>query len=241
MLALPLYATSVGASVSAFDPASLSLTGWWRASYAGSPWAPTASAGSSGGNGNLTEATNPPATGAAVNGFTPADGDGSNDRLVSAAATLSLLTLTAGTIIVLFNADTAGANTGFWYANPSLVSDDSGGGLGLHYTTSGITATLNGATEANVTLPAATGGWHMVMMRWSGSSLEASLDGGAVSSDAFTTISGLGGSMRLFANYNAAAFFDGKILEVMTMSSAISDASVANIKSYLNSRYGLAL
>jgi hypothetical protein len=41
-----------GTAAGAADPSSLSLTGWWRASYAGSPWTPSASAGSSGSNGD---------------------------------------------------------------------------------------------------------------------------------------------------------------------------------------------
>ena len=45
-----------------FDPTSLSLTGFWRASYSGAPWVPTASAGTSGANGNLV--AGPPAANA---------------------------------------------------------------------------------------------------------------------------------------------------------------------------------
>ena len=56
------YGTSFGGiAASAFDPATLALTGWWRSGgYVSGTWTGIASAGTSGGR-NLVEATNPPA------------------------------------------------------------------------------------------------------------------------------------------------------------------------------------
>jgi len=48
------------------------------------------------------------------------------------------------------------------------------------------------------------------------------------------------GGIVLGRNY-ATAFFDGRILEVGAAPSALSDATFDDIKSYVNSRYGLAL
>src|SRR5262245_903161 len=45
-------------SAVSYDPAILALDGWWRAPYA-DPWTPTASAGASGSNGNLTSSGSP--------------------------------------------------------------------------------------------------------------------------------------------------------------------------------------
>jgi hypothetical protein len=74
-----------------FDPATLSLTGWWRAAYAGSPWAPTASAGTSGtANRDLgvDSGAATPSVGTALNGLDTADFDGSTQSMADGDSTL---------------------------------------------------------------------------------------------------------------------------------------------------------
>ncbi len=73
--------TSNSLTLESWSTASLTRTGeWGLTSYAGSPWV-----GAVGGL-NLSEATNPPAVSAAVNGKTGPSFDGVNDRLVDIAA-----------------------------------------------------------------------------------------------------------------------------------------------------------
>lgn len=237
---------------SVFDPATLTLTGWWRASYAGSPWAGTASAGSSGSR-NLTEGTNPPATGSALNGLTPADCDGSNDQLSNALATNNFITTAAYSVAVLFNADTADADAGAstFYTNRGLVfaSGGTNGGIwGVTHTTSGVRAGhWNGATWNSAIKAASTAAWHLTIVTYDGTNISVWVDdvtnSGAVSVahgnvDAGSIASDV---LRIGTQYNQAAFFDGKITEVMLAQVAWSETDRTNIKSYINSRYALSL
>jgi hypothetical protein len=223
-----------------FDPATLSLTGWWRGSYAGSPWTPTASAGGSGGNGNLAEATNPPATGAAVNGFTPADCDGTNDILTAANQLSTYVTAAAGSIVVLFRADVAAAD-GLVYDSPGLVGDNLGFLLG--FTDAGVRPGIyDGSSWKELSVACSAAAWHAAQFKWSGGTMYCRVDSGAWSSVAAGSISSvaqpmLGGGQ----NVNGGDFFNGQIMEVLTASSALSDADMANVVSYFNARYGLSL
>src|SRR5690606_13622046 len=111
------------------------LTGFWRGSFSGSPWVGTASAGSSGTR-DLTEATNPPSTGAAQNGYVPADFDGTNDVLGNATAMSTLLTASGYYYWALFELDaiTGTLADSSAFSNAAVWSD-SGGFLGMHMTT----------------------------------------------------------------------------------------------------------
>ena len=230
---------------STFDPATLSLTGWWRASYAGSPWTPTASAGSSGSNGNLAEAVDPPATGSAVNGYTPADFV-PNDELSNATTISTYLSDAAGTIAVLFYADAAGADVGAtaYYGYAALFSDDTNGFLALTFTTAGVTlGCYNGATFDGLQVACGTGAWHLAQARWSSASgnIEVRIDSGAWNTLARTvSMSGTDG-IRVGTNYGQTAFLDGKVLEVLTIRARISDGNSDDLVDYVNARYGLAL
>jgi hypothetical protein len=238
---------------SAFDPATLSLTGWWRASYSGSPWAPTASAGSSGSNGNLEEATNPPATGSAVNGYTPADFDGSNDLLtVPGGAILdTFYNTTAYSVVMLINVDS------FTLTDPGATQPfncpggfgDVGGNGGPCGGVAGSGASgvfrfghsdVTDFNSASVAISTAT--WTMVAATYNGTNVEVTKNAGSAATQAVGTVTGLASSSAAVGrNYLSAQFFDGKVLEIMAADTALSGANLTNIKSYFNSRYGLSL
>lgn len=226
-----------------FDPATLSLTGWWRASYGGSPWSPTASAGSSGSNGNLTEATNAPSVGSAVNGLTPGDGDGSNDQLANANNIATFLSDAAATIVALIWADTAAADSGAgaYFNNPAIVSD--GGTFQLGFTDSGVRlGYYDGVDHDSVAKACGTGAWHMAWGRWNSTTASVGVDGSAGAATLARGAASLGATpLVAFTNFNASAFFDGKILELITLDSALSDTNIDNLKSYCNARYALSL
>lgn len=227
-------------AAAAFDPANLSLTGWWRASYGGSPWSPTASAGSSGSNGNLAEATNPPAVGTAQNGLTPADFDGTNDVLTNATAFSTLFTASAGSIIVLFLADVAVA-AGLVYDDPGLFVDGSNGFLSANYSDSGFRAYVDDGATKSVSVAASTGAYHVGQMKWNGTNLSARVDSGSWSSTACGNASNLAGTVKVGPNYAGVQFFNGRILELMCAASALADATFTDIVGYINSRYALSL
>lgn len=226
-----------------FDPATLALSGWWRASFAGSPWVARASAGSSGSNGNLTEGTNPPATGSAVNGLTPADFDGTNDILSNATAITTMVSDASGSLVCLFYADTAFADPGStsFYLEPSLIGNATSK-LSLSFSTAGVSlGTFNGAAWNAVRTACGTGAWHLAQARWDnvGGNIEVRVDSGSWQTLA-RALAMAGGNVQVGLNYDIA-WFDGKILEVMTAPARLADADFTNIVSYVNSRYALAL
>lgn len=228
-----------------FNPATLSLTGWWRASYGGSPWTPTASAGSSGSNGNLTKTADPaePAVGSAVNGFTPADFDGSNDALAGTAADTALFTGAAGSIVVLFYADAATADSGNWYGNPQLLGHNgTSGRVGVGFSDAGVVAGYyDGSSHLYLAAAASTGAWHLGQVKWDSSNLKVRVDSGAWQTLGAGAASLVGDTLRVGPDFLTSQHFNGKILEIMTAASALSDDNFNNIKSYVNTRYALSL
>ncbi len=225
-----------------FDPATLALSGWWRASYAGSPWTPTASAGGSGSNGNLTEGTNPPSTSAGtVNGYTGADFDGVNDVISNATAITTMVSDSSGSLVSLFNADTAFADPGStsFYLEPSLISSATSR-LAMGFSTAGVSlGTYNGGGWNSIRTACATGGWHLAQARWNTTDIEVRVDSGSWVTTARALVLA-GGSVQVGQNYDVG-FFDGKILETMTAPARLSDTDFANLVSYVDARYALSL
>lgn len=234
-----------------FDPATLTLNGWWRADYASSPWVGVASAGSSGTAGrDLTEATNAPSTGAAQNGKTPADFDGTND-ILGGANLSTYCNAGAGSVWVLFRADTsvAAAAAGSPFADPFLVGQLGGsvtmclsyalpGGPGSETFRAGI---YDGVSWKEVSIAQATGAYCLAQMKWNGTNLYARKNSGAWSNIACGNVDTMAVAITVGQDYAASQYFDGRILEIGMAPSALSDANFTSIVSYVNSRYGLSL
>ncbi len=234
-----------GGSTPAFNPATLSLTGWWRANYTGSPWVGVASAGSSGSR-ELTEGTNPPATGSAINGLTPADFDGTNDMLnastVGATNLEHYFTTSAYSYSLLIWADSATADAGNsdGYTMPGLIGDGSfATPMGCSFSSSGIRAWHNASGNwDSVAVACSTGGLRSVQVRYNGTTLSTRVNGGSWSDQARGNVGiSLAAGFRIGRNY-ASVFFDGKIVDIMTASTALTDTNFNNINAYYNSRYG---
>lgn len=234
----------------AINPASLALSAWHRANAATGytmaagtgTFLAVASAGSSGTNGSLTNSTSPPAVGAALNGHNPPDFNGTSNLLQSPNDFSSYVTGAAGTVIVLFRADTAAAASGNRYDDPALVCDDVNA-FSLNFSSGGVGVAYYDAAWKGQRVACTTNAWHAAKCRWNGTNCEIGVD-----SAAFTSFAA--GPLALAATYkltvgrvqiSSQAFFDGRIAEVMIASTRLSDANVANIISYFNARYGLAL
>lgn len=231
--------------VVSFVLADRSLTEWHKAPFAGggSPWAASASAGSSGSNGTLSEGTNPPGVSAALNGLTGADFDGTNDKLGNATATTTYLSNAAGSIAILFSADTAEADvaSNLYFFSPALFSDAADAFLAVTFTTGGVRlGSYNGTNFNSVPAACATGGVHLAQARWNASVIEIRVDSGAWQTLTRTVVLS-GSGVRMGANYNATAFFDGKIYERILEQARWSDAEADQIKSDFNTRYALSL
>jgi hypothetical protein len=237
-----MRASSAAAAV--FDPATLSLTGWWRASYAGSPWTPTASAGASGSNGNLVLNSSAPDVGTAVNGYDPALFVAANqDDLQTSATFADLFNADAGTIVVLVKPTTlaaAGANT---YEDPPLFKE-SGINFGFHLSDGGIKgAVYSGGWVYSAGVAAAAGSWALAQMTWNGTNMRVRKNGGAWDSVACGNVDSgaLTGTMYMGRTYGAGAWLDAGVLEVLTSDTVLADADLDDVRSYASSRYGITV
>jgi len=226
---------------STFDPATLALTGWWRASYSASPWVGTASAGASRSR-NLTEATNPPAVGTAQNGLAPADFDGLNDQMRNELTLDDYVNASATSLWVLFRADTAAADDALPYENPGLIALSGAGYLVVGYSDAGVRGAVYDGAYKQLSVAASTGAYHLAQMKHDGTNLKLRVDSGAWSSVAAGAIALLTTTTVLFGtNYAQTDFFDGRVLEFGLADSVFSDGTFDDIKSYVNARYALAL
>lgn len=233
--------TSNTLSIEWWAPSVLSLTGWWRASYGGSPWVGVASAGGSGTH-NLSEGTNPPSTGSAVNGLTPADFDGVNDKIDNANTIGTFLTASAWSAAVLIwidNVSTATATT-----MCSIVGNSAGGFWGLgHRDNSGpkVYSYIWDGANKSIEIPITTGAWHLVQAKLESGIHKLRIDGGSWTTLASGNVTNLANSLRVGQSYTGSHFGDQKILDLALAGSAISDANFEKIRKYVNARYALSL
>jgi len=235
---IPFAFIKSGAAV--FDPATLALSGWWRADYAGAPWAANASSGASLANGNLVTNGNDPAVGATQNGYAPADFDGTNDNLVNAVLDTTFWTTTAGSIVCLAYMDTAAAPTGNTWDDNTVIRN-ANSNQGLSFTTSGYTGYAYDGAYQSKAVACATGAYHLVMMTWDGADIGMTLDSAAETTAACGTLTMGADAINVGANQPATDGIDGRILELMTSRVKLSSTDYGNIKSYVNSRYILSL
>lgn len=229
-------------SAAVYDPAVLSLNGWWRANsttgYTSGTFNGVASAGSSGSR-NLTEATNPPGTGSTLNGHTVADFDGTNDRLGTALTLDDFANSNAISGWLLFNADSAPADPGAGtrYAAAQMLTDVTDAYCHVGITANGVHFSYDaGATYCQIAT--STGVWNFAQFKYDGTNIKLRVNTSSWASTPSSGPASLVRAMRMGANYNATAFFDGKIAECALCDSVVSDANFDNIRLYLLSRYG---
>lgn len=229
-----------------FDPASLALTGWWRAAYAGAPWAGTASAGASGSR-NLTGGIGvDPTVGATLNGLAGADFAAGPDILTTGLAGSSFFGASALSGWALVRADTVIADPGAgsrWTGN-AIWGDSGATYLQLTMTAAGASLYLtNSGFGDEVTAACGTGAPHLIQYKFDGTDLKIRVDSGswqtqAASAGPGSTIDDLTNNIRFGYQTNA---FDGRMWDLGLINSVLSDATFDNIKSYVNTRYALAL
>ncbi len=235
----------IKSSASAFDPATLNLSGWWRIPYGGAPLAAVASAGSSGSNGNLVTNGNDPSVGANLNGHALVDFDGTNDNLRNTNDITTFATTTASTVIAVFKVDAVDAATGNVYDDANLLNDGN-----ADY---GITLSAGGgASDVNITgfgydgayrsktVVGALNTYHAVMMRHNGTDLGMTLDGASEVTQACGTLAVLTGIINIGRGYAGGHFFNGQLVELITSQVALTPTNFTDYRtSYLASRYGI--
>lgn len=235
----PSVTTDGGAAV--FDPATLALTGWWRASYAASPWTGTASAGTSLGR-DLTEATNPPAAGTAVNGRTPADFDGTDDELQIPGTIATYFNADAYSFWVLVNIDAIDTDGGN-HQDDMIFGQTAGSRLWLTVRSTGPVVKLghfDGAGYVTSTRTIATATWLFIQGRYNGTDQTLRVNGGTRDSNAGAVIDDLTGAMRV-GRSSFDAYLNGKILDLGFSDQIFSNEQEDSILSYARAYHGLAL
>jgi hypothetical protein len=231
--------------VAVFDPATLALTGWWRADsttgYVSGTWDGAASAGSSGSR-DLTEATNPPGTGTAYGGHTAADFDGTNDRLATALTLNDFINNNAFSIGAIFEIDAAFADAGAGsrYTHPQFFTDTTDAYFGFGFSTGGVNLSCNASATERV-VACGTGAIHCAQGKYDGTTLSLRVDSGARSTVLSTGPAGLAGTMAMGRNYTATNFINGRIIELYVTDLTLSDDSEDDFKEYWNARYGTSL
>ncbi len=232
--------------VGSFSPSQLSLTAWWRGSYAAAPWVGTASAGVSA-NYNMVHDVSgtDPDVGSALNGYTPAvfGGAAETDQLKTAENT-TVFCKTTGSIWCLFYAS-ATPVAGINYQNGNFICDVSNAEVNFGYTDLGVTLCVyaNSAYREVRQRGTFTNGWHLAQASWDATELRLRVDGGAWQ----TTATGAGyvpispGAMRMGVSYAATNRVNGKIIELGIADSVLSEATWNKLIYYVNGRYGLTI
>lgn len=240
-LGLSLGLNSRASAAAAYDPSVLSLTAWWRANYTGSPWAGTASAGSSGSR-SLTDVGTAPAVGTAQNSKTPADFNGTSSQLRTALTLANLVNANAGSFWFVARADTAEAAqaAGSPFNNPGLLMLNGSGYMGIGYASNGVCAFLYDGAYREVTVAAATGAYFVAQGKFDGSTLKLRINGGTRSSVPAGSIADLTSTPILIGtSINQDHWFDGRILEIGVTNSTLTDTVEDNVYAAIRTTYGI--
>ncbi len=218
---------------------------WVRANFTASPWVNI--------NGlDLTEATNPPSAGAPVGtgAYTPADFDGTNDRLGATAVPYSNLngSISFATLVYV---DAIAARAANGYQDVCYFTD-SDGAFGISQGVIAATDSLrvfvyngSGYDVVDVTTNAFhSGAWVLVFMRYDGSAntVEGGTNGDTLASgSANGSYAYAAQTMQVGTAYNGTPFLNGKMLEHIFWSATINDANRVKLRKYCNQRYGVSV
>jgi hypothetical protein len=224
-----------------WSPASDVLQGWWDNSFSASPWAGLASAGGSSGR-DLSEATNPPAAGTAVNTFAPASFDGVNDRLTSAAASSTFIGAASYGYFILCNATSVATDNATLPSNDALINSKDNGFWGCTLRSSGSVAAYqyDGSDFDGAATAFTIGQWQLVQAKYDGTTISIRVNGGSWVTQAQGNITNVTELLRMGTNATAAHLFTGKIL---TAGTATSNTAISfdKLLVWARGKYNLAL
>lgn len=226
-----------------WDTPAMALEGYWRASYTGSPWTPTASAGASAVTGNLTGNAS---VGPAQNGLTPASFDGATQSLATSFGLGEYFLAGSGTIWILASVLSAPAPSGAPYTDPALLCSTGGAELGLSFSSAGFQASLfDTAIKQTTPIPFTLNQLHLFQMYWNGTQLWARVDGGTPSIVAAGAIdsAGFGSdvSLSIGVNETGSVFGNIHVFEAGLFSVEIPQPVLDTVRSALSSRYFISL
>jgi hypothetical protein len=227
-----------------YDPTVMALSGWWI-DYAGPTWAGTASAGTSAAH-DLADSANTAASGAALNGhgtiaYSGAQKTVSTYKLGDIFANTPGVGIDAGTITILFKANSAPAPDASPYNDPMLFGSYASGYLTIGFNSSGVYPSFFGGAYAPCApIAAATGVWNCVQIRFNSTSTQYRVNGGAWTTAAAYALPATPAesvSIAVSDGQFGTNYFDGTIAAIMTNDTKLSDADCDNLLTYLSGRY----
>lgn len=230
----PIYGDS---GVPPIDPAGENLSLWHRASYSGAPWVRTASAGGSGTAGrDLSLLTDAPDVGAALKTLTGADFDGVNEAFIIVSNLDVFTTPSAYTYIWAGVPRAASAPAANAYDDDPLFTDNASS-MGLCWSTSGMRGyhTDSGGRKTTGFIATSSDSFHVVVLRYDGVNFSIQVDGSAWTNVAAGNLTGTGfpqWGKNYTSNYASCVLY-----ESIMSPTAMSDATIAGIRSYLLNRY----
>lgn len=231
------------------DVVRMRLTGWWRDYPGRPPWSGSASQGTSITHNLIVGAGgDSPSAGASIKGHTGAAFDGLDDRLTGDLETAFFSSSGGATVVVLMQFDSVVDDPGsIWFFQGHLVISSFDSNLGLYLSTAG--AMFGGATGVNYEsthAPCAPGpSPHLVQAVYDGKELMVRVDSGNFQQPPLTKTVTLTSEANDLIHVGGngvggTRFFKGTIYEIMTADFRLTDPELADIKTYINRRYGLS-
>lgn len=231
-----------------FNIAGLNLSGLWLPNYTGSPWVDNPSAGSSGTN-NLTEGTNPPTQGTAVNGFIPAHFNGTNQVLTGPGTDTSYFGIGSYSVVYLVKVNSftvADPGAALPYSVGQILADGAGS-LNHGGPSGGIAGTgssgvfrfghFDGAWKSSAT-SISVGSWMMLAATFNGSVVGTSLNNGPVTSTATGAVSQLVDTLNIGSSAAQGGGFPAiDLMMGMTSKVCLQATDLTNIYSYMKTRF----
>ena len=223
-----------------FDPATLSLTGWWR-DFAGLSWSGTASAGNSGSHSLSSVGSDPSVGSLAGNGV--AVFDGVTNYITYAAVPTDLFNNSALTWSALIKTNSLPTAGGHAYADATIMCDNTTANLALGVSTSGARVAIDDGAAWNDTPQSAFSNatWTSVQVTYDGATLKCRTNNNTWQTMASGPPS-LGGAGNLSIGFNGfGVHFVGSMADIITSNTVLSVANLDNIRSYYNTRYGVSV
>lgn len=215
--------------------------GLWRASYSGSPWNGTASAGTSS-TAELTEGTTPPGTGTAKNGYTPARFDGVNDFLTLEGVDSDYLSASAFTIHAVVKYVSLGAPQTYYWDEECLLVQPGSAGIAIGLSSSGVGLEVYDSGGAQQTARASLhSGYNVIQAKFDGTTAKIRTNGGAWQSVAADSVYLGVIALEIGRDYVAAAHGNFDLFDFAITNIALSDAQLDDCRNDSELRLQTAL
>lgn len=245
MLGVGFNQNSVGSPAAGnFDPSTVAWTGWFRETYTNSGANVTQWTDKSGNANHLTAASNQPTVGSTYLGF-PTFAFGTSKKLQGSDITAYMST-TAFTVFVVANATAANTtqSTLNSYLLAQIFTNQVNATVGMGVDSVGpamrpFAQEAGGVKTPASELPLTLNEWDLYEMRLESGILYTRKNSLAEQSIACGTMIAFTGGIIVGSNYNQSAFYNGSMIELAFINTALSSGVRQNYRTYAVSRYGI--